>query len=159
MTTNSPTIAPEIQAKTVDIVTSPTLTKADYKMVEMVNSMTREIVKEVNQKNLQEVKQSDALMMAIMMVGVAVYMVKHLVMPMLDRRNGNGGKIDAKLANEAHSITAHRDTDGVPMLLSIPKMLREFTDIMKDHSKAMEKLANHNTELLKEIHSSFHKKK
>lgn len=110
------------------------------------------VVEKAVDKEMQDLpaQTSDIYMMAIMTIGVAAYMVKHIVLPILEAKKG-GGKEDPAIANRANLLILKEDQDGIPYIQSIPKALRDFTTQVTNMNHTLTKLYNHNTELLKEI--------
>lgn len=51
--------------------------------------------------------------------------------------------VNTDLATKAHSIIVQTDQDGVPSLLSIPKVLRELSGTMKELSRVLTKIESH----------------
>lgn len=125
----------------------------DYQMVQ-------EVAKEVA-KNIPE-QGSDPLLIAMGMVGIAAYMVKNLVMPMMDKKNKNGEKKDPEIANAAHKEILRSDENNIPYIRSTqttPRLISEFKEEVKGLKEAMQKLANHNTDLLNDLHEKLLKEK
>lgn len=147
-------------------ITAPALDNADMEMVNMIQNIVqrnnRELRKDIDSMN----PLNDAWMIAMVILGIAAYMVKNFVMPFVDKRkNGNGKVCDMKdavrkleeisnkldglnapKANEAHGIVCTKDSDGLPVLLSIPRHMRRSNELM-----------DHIVETLKNIDSHFHK--
>ena len=143
---------------------APALDNADMEMVNLVEVMTRQIIQETNKAVENKEMPKDPWLIALMIVGIAAYMVKNLVMPLVEKKkkekNGEGedtvlselknlsGKLEksalnAELANLAHSIVVQKDADGIPVLLTIPKHMRETAEIMSRVSDTLEKIESH----------------
>ena len=116
------------------------------------------VVEKAVDKEIQDLpaKTSDIYMMAIMTIGVAVFMVKHLVLPVIEARKErdsgvSSSKEDPAQANRANALILKEDLDGIPYIQSIPKCLRDFTAQITIMNETLTKLYNHHTDLLREI--------
>src|SRR3990167_11328310 len=145
------TLSPSVQIPPEKPITesafAPALDNADMEMVNLVEVMTRQIIQETNKAVENKEVPKDPYVIAIMILGIAMYMVKNLVMPFVEKKkNGNNAnkcEIDSQIAGQAHLIICAKDQDGIPILLSIPKHIRETVKIMQKVSDTIEKIESH----------------
>ena len=117
---------------------SEDVTLAAFPEQELVNMLASAL-----QQSEAAFSMTDLFAIMSMMVIAMVALWRFVIQP-ARTKNGNGGTKDVQLANRAHALIVKEDRDGVPHILSIPKTLKEFT-------KVMQQLANHNMERLEEI--------
>src|SRR3990167_7870475 len=85
---------------------APALDNADMEMVNLVEVMTRQIIQETNKAVENKEVPKDPYVIAIMILGIAMYMVKNLVMPFVrSEKNGNNAnkcEIDSQIESHFH---------------------------------------------------------
>ncbi len=120
-----------------------------------------EIVKAIQQSQTQLTLYDMVIIIGVVVVAVSVLLYVLWRMGIIRKtENGNGDTdildslnrvteelhrttVNTKLATDAHSIILTKDQDGVPIILAIPKYLRDIMKITDRVSKTLDKLESH----------------
>lgn len=96
-------------------------------------------------ENVQNASVRDTVLLLVVILIAVGYLAEKIIrLKSLKKETG--------CSEEAMAIITQKDSDGLPILLSIPRMLRDFTKVIERLDGSVRQLANHNTELLKSIY-------
>lgn len=94
------------------------------------------------------------LLCLFVMSSIALW--KYIIQPMRGKTNGT---LDINKANEAHGVVTDKDPrTRAYTILQTPQIMEKMQQSFDKLSKSMEQLANHNTDLLKEMTNEIRKR-
>lgn len=107
-------------------------------------------------EHTQNASVKESFMLAVLIIIAAGFLAEKIIA----WRTGRRAMViqpdqdrEAKV-RKALDIVTKEDADGLPLMLSLPRLLRDFTKAIERLDTSVRHLANHNSELLQTIHQA-----
>lgn len=111
---------------------------------------------------VQDSSQRETFIAVMVGVAATIWIIKQMI-PLFQWMKGQERSDDKFMCREATKVILQKDLDGNNVFLSMPRMLREFRDIMHIFSEdmkgvfgEMKNLGNHQSETLRRMDKTQH---